>query len=138
MLWRLLGAAYLVFLAYPVLGLLSMDLTTVGLTVGFVLLAVFALLYLALTFTNPYGALSASSPGHRARRATLAFFAALALLLNLVYGEHGDFLGLFIYVAVILGMGLPEGTSLPGRSAPSRPSRPRSDGCRARAYRRRG
>ena len=113
LLWRLFGAAWLIFLAYPVLGLLGADPTTGELVSGLTLLGVFALLYLAQTVPNPYGALSGSSPDHRARRAALISFAALALLLNLVYGEGGDFLGLFIYVAVILGMGLPEESFAP-------------------------
>ena len=107
---KTMGCVWLVFLAYPALGLLRSDPSPAWLAAGAIGLAVFAGLYLRLAFVGPLPPETARDA--RARRTgLLARLVTLALLLNVVYGEGGYWLMLFLFCSAVAV------AALPGRAA---------------------
>ena len=107
---KLMGTVWLAFLAYPVFGLLRSDLSPAWLAAAVTGLSIFVVLYLRLVFSGPL--LRASAEDIRSRRIGLACLVALALALNLVFGEGGYWLGLFLFCSAVTVVALPAKTAV--------------------------
>jgi two-component system sensor histidine kinase DesK len=101
---RLLGPLFgLVFLIYPVRAVLTSDPTPARVSLALGGAALFAVVFLWLIWMQePLWAASAELSEVRKRRATIAFLAVLAILLNLILGT--EWRVLFFHVNVAAGI----------------------------------
>ena len=102
---RVMGTVWVVFLLFPVFGLVGSAVSVAWLAAAVLGLAIFLALYLRLVFSGRI--LRPSAEDIRARRAGLACLVALALVLNLVYGEGDHWLGLFLFCSAVTVVALP-------------------------------
>jgi two-component system sensor histidine kinase DesK len=110
---RLIGPLFgLLFLAYPLSALLASDPSPARLVLALCGTVLFVGAFLWLLWSRePFGAVAPEASEVRLRRAAVAFLAAVALVLTVLFGD--EWLTLFVHTSVAAGL------MLPGRDVPA-------------------